>query len=67
VLDAVVQLLVERAGDELLLHLLVELHQGERLRNDEDDQHRRHRQRDAEAHAAGQPAPHAVAYAALSG
>jgi len=53
VLDAVLQLLVEGAVDELRLHLVVEPHEGERLRHDEDDQHRRDRHRDAHAHAAG--------------
>ncbi|OPZ05657.1 MAG: hypothetical protein BWZ09_00944 [Alphaproteobacteria bacterium ADurb.BinA305] len=66
-LDAVVQLLLECAVDELLLHLLVEPHQGERLRHDEHDQHGRDRHRDADAHAVRQPTPAAAARAAVSG
>jgi hypothetical protein len=67
VLDAVVQLLVERAVDELLFHLLVEHHQGKRLRDDEDEQHCRDRYRDAHAQAARQPALPARARARFSG
>jgi len=66
-LDAVVQLLLECAVDELLLHLLVEPHQGERLRHDEHDQHGRDRHRDADPHAVRQPTPAAAARAAVSG